>query len=153
IVMTEAAAYHAATLDRVPERYTPSVRLRLEMGRYILAEDYVRALRCREMLKREVDAALAGVDALILPTLPIPAPRIGTTSVEIHHRDLSIRNATLRLTQLFDLTGHPAIALPTGHSADGLPCSAQLVARDTEWLVQVALACEPYISGVAPPRS
>ena len=44
IGLAEAAAYHAATLERMPELYTPPVRLRLEMGRYILAEDYVRAL-------------------------------------------------------------------------------------------------------------
>ena len=43
----------------MPERYTPPVRLRLEMGRYVLAEDYVRALAGREVLRREVDAALA----------------------------------------------------------------------------------------------
>ena len=48
------------------------MRLRLEMGRYILAEDYVRALRGREVLTREVDAALHGRDGLLLPTLPVP---------------------------------------------------------------------------------
>ena len=44
---------------RMPERYTPNVRLRLEMGRYVLAEDYVRALTGRDVLRREVDVALA----------------------------------------------------------------------------------------------
>ena len=48
--------------------------MRLEMGRYVMAEDYVRALAGREVLRREVDAALAQHDALVLPTLPIPAP-------------------------------------------------------------------------------
>src|SRR5262249_52502305 len=66
IVLADAAAYHAATLDAMPERYTPNVRVRLEMGRYILAEDYVRAMAGREVLRREVDAALAQHDALIL---------------------------------------------------------------------------------------
>ena len=51
-------AYHATTLERMPERYTPPVRLRLEMGRYVLAEDYVRALEGRELLRREVDGPL-----------------------------------------------------------------------------------------------
>src|SRR5438093_7130460 len=40
IVLADAATYHATTLDAMPERYTPAVRLRLEMGRYVLAEDY-----------------------------------------------------------------------------------------------------------------
>ena len=40
----------------MPERYTEPVRLRLETARYVLAEDYVRALAGREVLRREVDA-------------------------------------------------------------------------------------------------
>src|SRR5262249_37077837 len=45
----DAAAYHASTLEATPERYTPPVRTRLEMARYVLAEDYVRALNGREV--------------------------------------------------------------------------------------------------------
>ena len=77
IVLSEAAAYHAKTLDSRADDYTPNVRMRLEMGRYILAEDYVRALRGRDVLTREVDAALDGRDGLLLPSLPIPAPKLG----------------------------------------------------------------------------
>ena len=47
-----------------PHAYTPNVRLRLEMGRYVLAEDYVRALRGRAVIAREIERALEGVDAL-----------------------------------------------------------------------------------------
>ena len=68
LVLADAAAYHAATLERMPERYTPLVRLRLEMGRYVLAEDYARALEGQEILRREVDSALAGHAALVLPS-------------------------------------------------------------------------------------
>ena len=67
LVMADAAAYHAATLESMPEKYTPNVRLRLEMGRYVLGEDYVRALAGRARITREVDAALAQHDALDPP--------------------------------------------------------------------------------------
>jgi aspartyl-tRNA(Asn)/glutamyl-tRNA(Gln) amidotransferase subunit A len=147
LVLADAAAYHAATLDRIPERYTPSVRLRLEMGRYVLAEDFVRALEGRQTLRREVDSALAGHDALVLPTLPIPAPPIGAASLRVGSREEPVRNLMLRLTQLFNVTGHPAIALPAGHTAGGLPCSVQLVGADTDALLPVALACEAQITG------
>ena len=70
--IADAAAYHAATLETMPERYTPNVRLRLEMGRYVLAEDYARALAGREVLRREVDAALAGRDAIACPRFRFP---------------------------------------------------------------------------------
>ena len=39
------------------------------MGRHVLAEDYVRALRGKQVIAREVEQALGGVDALILPAL------------------------------------------------------------------------------------
>ncbi len=67
LVLADAAAYHAATLERRPDDYTPGVRLRLEMGRYVLAEDYARAMRGREIIASEIDAALDGRAALVCP--------------------------------------------------------------------------------------
>jgi aspartyl-tRNA(Asn)/glutamyl-tRNA(Gln) amidotransferase subunit A len=140
----DAAAYHAHTLERMPERYTPGVRSRLELARYVLAEDYVRALAGRETLRREVLAALAGYDALVLPTLPIPAPVIGANSVQIGSGKEPVRALMLRETQLFNLTGHPAISLPCGRTSAGLPCGLQLVGglAQTDALLSVALAVE-----------
>jgi aspartyl-tRNA(Asn)/glutamyl-tRNA(Gln) amidotransferase subunit A len=147
IVLSEAAAYHAVTLEHRADAYTPNVRLRLEMGRYILAEDYVRALRGREVLKVEVDAVLAGVDGLLLPTLPIPAPKIGIETVRVGGTDEPVRNVMLRLTQLFNITGHPAIAVPCGSTLDGLPVGVQIVARigADSALLSVARALEPHL--------
>jgi aspartyl-tRNA(Asn)/glutamyl-tRNA(Gln) amidotransferase subunit A len=152
ISLADAAAYHATALETMPERYTAPVRLRLEMGRYVLGEDYVRALAGREVLSREVDAALAQHDALVLPTLPIVAPPIGANSVQVGETTQPVRNMMLRLTQLFNVTGHPAISMPAGQNADGLPCAVQLVGwrGQTDALLKVALACERQI-GV--PRS
>ena len=81
IALPEAAAYHAATLESRPQDYTENVRLRLEMGRYILAEDYVRAQRGRQVLTREVREALGGRDGLLLPSMPVPATRLGAATV------------------------------------------------------------------------
>jgi aspartyl-tRNA(Asn)/glutamyl-tRNA(Gln) amidotransferase subunit A len=116
------------------------------MGRLVSASDYHHALNMRDVLRRDVSAALAGHDALMLPTLPIPAPLIGAETVQIGERNEPVRPIMLRLTQLFNLTGHPAIALPAGTTSAGLPCSLQLVGADTESLLRVALACEPQIS-------
>ena len=126
IVFGDAAAYHAHALDTMPEKYTPNVRLRLEMSRYVLAEDYVRALDARRLLRRQVDAALHGQQALLLPTLPIVAPPLGAATIQIGAAQEPVRNLLLRLTQLFNLTGHPAITLPCGTSPSGLPCGLQL---------------------------
>jgi aspartyl-tRNA(Asn)/glutamyl-tRNA(Gln) amidotransferase subunit A len=144
LVLPEAAWYHAATLATHADRYSPGVRLRLEMGRYILAEDYVRALHLRTMLRRSVNRAFEGCDALLLPTLPIPAPVLGEASVVVDGTKEPVRAVMLRLTQLFNITGHPAIALPAGTTADGWPVSVQLVGHHgaTERLLAVAAAVE-----------
>ena len=146
LVLTEAAAYHARTLDAQPGDYTPNVRLRLEMGRYILGADYVRALHGRAVVRAEVDTALDGHDALLLPTVAIPAPALGTQTVRIGNREEPIRNLMLRLTRLFNITGHPAITIPCGSTPNGLPVGAQLVGahRQTAELLDLAETVESY---------
>jgi aspartyl-tRNA(Asn)/glutamyl-tRNA(Gln) amidotransferase subunit A len=148
IASAEAAAYHAATLDEVPERYSIPVRMRLEAGRYLLAEDYVRAVKGRLALRKEVDRALSDYDALLVPTLPIPPPEHGQPTVVVGSSIEPVRALMLRQTQLFNLSGHPAISIPCGKTSMGLPCAVQLVGRrnDTRSLVQAALACESILS-------
>jgi aspartyl-tRNA(Asn)/glutamyl-tRNA(Gln) amidotransferase subunit A len=148
IAPREAFLQHAATLDTVPERYTAPVRQRLEIGRSVSSEDFLRALDEREMLRADVDAALARGNALVLPTMPIPAPRLGADMARVGATEQPTRAMMLRETQLFNLTGHPAISLPCGLTRDGLPCGLQLVGRrdQTEALVRVALACEALMS-------
>ena len=147
IVLAEAAAIHAKTLDSHAEHYTQNVRIRLEMGRYILAEDYVRALRGRELLIEEVDAALRGRDALLLPSIGVPAIRLGAATVKVGGVEEPVRNIMLRLTQLFNITGHPAISIPCGATTDGLPIGAQFVGRrgGTDDLLSVATGAESLL--------
>ena len=148
LVLPEATAYHAPTLESRPEDYTPNVRIRLEMGRYILAEDYVRAQRGRDVLTREVNDALVGFDALLLPSMPVPATRLGEPTVRIGDTEEPVRNIMLRLTQLFNITGHPALTLPCGRTDEGLPVGAQLVGARyrTPDLLKVAAAVERCLS-------
>jgi aspartyl-tRNA(Asn)/glutamyl-tRNA(Gln) amidotransferase subunit A len=145
---SEAAEYHAKTLESAADKYTRGVRHRLELGRYILAEDYARAMRGREVVRQEVEAALAGVDALAVPAVPIPAPPIGAESVTVGTTLQPVRAMMLRNTQLFNVTGHPAISIPCGATPQGLPCGLELVGRrfETSALIGVALACEAVIA-------
>jgi aspartyl-tRNA(Asn)/glutamyl-tRNA(Gln) amidotransferase subunit A len=149
LVLADAAAYHAATLERRPHAYTPNVRLRLEMGRNILAEDYVRAQHGRVVLRQEVDRALELVDGLVLPALSIEAPPIGATTVPVKGGQEPVRAAMLRCTQLFNLSGHPAISLPCGVTKDGLPIGLQIVGHHnrTAALLRVAQAIEWLLRG------
>jgi len=115
----------------------------------VLAEDYLRALDGRRALRAEVDAALAGRHALILPTLPIPAPPLGATTVQIESGPEAVRSALLRLTQLFNMTGHPAVSIPCGTTPAGLPCGCQIVGThgDTMRLLDLAGGLEAHVIG------
>jgi aspartyl-tRNA(Asn)/glutamyl-tRNA(Gln) amidotransferase subunit A len=148
VVLPEAYAYHARLLDEVPEQFSEGVRTRLQMGKEISRQDYVTAQSDRSVLRAAVDRALAGCDALVLPTLPIPAPKIGATTVPIGGDQEPLRPLMLRLTQLFNLTGHPAISLPCGSTSEGLPVGLQLVGRlgKTAELLDLAMRCEPHVT-------
>ena len=141
--------YHAPMLAAHADRYSPGVRLRLEMGGYVLAEDYVRAMHLRAMLAASVDRALQSCDTLLLPAQPAPAPELGATTIDIDGTHEPVRAAMLRLTQLFNITGHPAIAVPAGTTGDGWPVGLQLVGRrgETSQLLRMAATVERYSTG------
>jgi aspartyl-tRNA(Asn)/glutamyl-tRNA(Gln) amidotransferase subunit A len=148
LVFGDAAEYHARTLESRPGDYTTPVRLRLEMARYVLAEDYIRALRGKALITREVEAALSGVDVLALPALAIPAPPIGAATVQVKGGSDTVRALMLRCTQPFNLSGHPAISIPCGTTSHRLPIGLQLVGHKgrTPALVQAALAAEAALA-------
>jgi aspartyl-tRNA(Asn)/glutamyl-tRNA(Gln) amidotransferase subunit A len=158
IVLPEAAEWHAPHLNRHPDRYSPGVRTRLEAGRYVLAEDYVRAQTVRARLTDAVDATFASCDAIALPGLAITPQPIGAATVSMEGRQEPIRAAMLRLTQPFNMSGHPAISIPCGRTADGWPCGFQLVGtrkgraeashpvNGTRALLSLALRCEAQLT-------
>jgi aspartyl-tRNA(Asn)/glutamyl-tRNA(Gln) amidotransferase subunit A len=149
ISLPEAAHWHAPTLATSAADYDPNVRARLEMGRKTTAVEYMSSQDVRTAFRRAVTAALDNCDALALPTLPIVAPPIGAVNADVSgttETPLPVRAAMLRLTQLFNITGHPAISIPVASA--GLPVGLQLAGgRDrTEMLLRVAHTCETVLS-------
>ena len=74
---------------------------------------------------------------------PTPATvQVGTTKE-------AVRTVMLRLTQLFNLTGHPAVSLPCGSSTSGLPCGLQLAGAEgqTRTLLHTARGVEIALGG------
>jgi len=110
----------------------------------VLAEDYLRAMRGREAIRTGIDRALDGCDVLMAPTLPIEPPPIGAGAVTIGGSAHPVRNVMLRLTQPFNVSGHPAVTLPAGRTPRGFSCGVQLIGRlgGTMRLLAAALACE-----------
>ena len=72
----ESYAIHRRLLASHAADYDPMVRGRIEAGRDVSAADYIEMLRQRADLVRAMDERLGGLDALVMPTVPIVAPEI-----------------------------------------------------------------------------
>jgi aspartyl-tRNA(Asn)/glutamyl-tRNA(Gln) amidotransferase subunit A len=127
IQMPEALSFHSSYLEQRGELYGADLRAGLALGQFILAEHYLRAKRLAIAMRRDLDRLFDSVDAFLTPATPIVAPEFGIRHAVIDGVEEPIGNALTRYTSLFNVTGHPAIALPTGLHPLGVPMGMQLV--------------------------
>jgi aspartyl-tRNA(Asn)/glutamyl-tRNA(Gln) amidotransferase subunit A len=137
----EAFTVHRDWLDRRGDAIDPNVRARLERARTISAADYIAMVNERAALIAEMDARLADIDVLALPTTPIVAPTIEEmTPPDVFAR----KNAMLlRNTSIWNFFDCCAISLPLPRDG-GLPVGLMLVARNghDRRLFRIAAAVE-----------
>jgi aspartyl-tRNA(Asn)/glutamyl-tRNA(Gln) amidotransferase subunit A len=147
ILYAEAAAFHSERFERSPDRFGVDIQSHIARGLAIQAVEYIAARRACEELRAEVEQAMAGFDAVLVPCTPIVAPRIGEPDV---------REPLTRFTRPFNTTGQPVFAVPA--PVDGLPVGIQVVGcfGDDRHLAAVARALErawyDRPPGEAPPQ-
>jgi aspartyl-tRNA(Asn)/glutamyl-tRNA(Gln) amidotransferase subunit A len=141
LVAVEGYLVHRELLAMHGAEYDPLVRARLQLGAKVGEDGYAAMLRERATLVRAMDARLAGLDALVLPTTPIVAPTMAEVATDegfIAKNKLLLRNTAI--ANFFDLC---AISLPMPRGG-GLPAGLMLVGRNGQdrRLFQIAAAVE-----------
>ena len=137
ILLSEACTIHQDWLIRCPENYGQSLLNRLLPGTALSAVDYVQATRTRTRYASEFNKLFTEVDAIVTVNNMEPAVPIEDFEACEKHYPRQARTP-------FNVTGNPALAVPTGFSENGLPLSMQIVADqfNEEMVYRVAAAYE-----------
>jgi aspartyl-tRNA(Asn)/glutamyl-tRNA(Gln) amidotransferase subunit A len=156
IMFAESAEYHEQWMRTRSHEYGADVRRILEAGMMTPAIYYVRAQRSRAAILAEALKALENFTVLTAPTAAIPAPRIdvGGRALTERGEPVDMVAAVLRFTAPFNVTGQPALAIPTGLAPNGLPVSMQIIGKpfDEATVFRVADAYERARGPLAEPN-
>ena len=137
ILHAEAYAVHEQNLNKRGADYARFTYQRMMPGVILSAADLVQALRMRRELYQAVARVLEEHDAIVTANALAPAVRLDAFPVD----------AVLRTpghTIPFNVTGHPALALPTGFAKSGLPIGLQIIGRpfDEPTVLRIGAAYE-----------
>src|SRR5579864_512402 len=114
----ESYAYHADNAAKSPELYQPETLRRIRAGEKVSAAEYIQRRRELDEARRGIRQVFAGVDLLVTPTMPMPAPAIADLKADPD----ALRPAELKLlrnTRPFNVWGLPAISVPCGFTQTG----------------------------------
>jgi len=129
VLAVEAAAFHKRWLIERPQDYGSQVLMRLQNGLAVPGVSYLEALRWRGAALTAHIAATAGVDAVIAPVAPVPAPTLAESDVRNAPNAESVIQRLTRFTRPVNYLGLPALAIPCGFTAGGVPVGMQLIGR------------------------
>ena len=142
VLAVEAATFHKRWLIERPGDYGPQVLMRLQNGLAIPGVSYLEAMRWRGPALAAFNAAVAGVDAMIAPVAPVPAPTIAESDVGNSPGAEAVIQRLTRFTRPINYLGLPSLAIPAGFTGAGLPVGMQLVGRsfDEAMLLRIGAA-------------
>jgi len=125
----EFSEVHRQNYTADPGAYDREVAERVDWSLKVSLDDYVRALRERELLIRDTVSFLNGFDVMISPAVPCAAPLISTRMADMNGREILFKNLHRPFLSPHNITGFPAITLPMGFTGKGLPISIQIAGR------------------------
>ena len=130
------------------EGFGPEVQRRIMIGTYVLSSGYydayyLKAQKVRKLIKNDFDEAYKKVDAILTPSTPSSAFKIGEKKndpVSMYLNDI--------FTVPVNLAGLPAISIPAGHDATGYPLGLQIIGKafKEQEVLNLAYAMEEKIN-------
>lgn len=121
----EAAFAHDATFPSRRAEYGAEFAALLDLGRGLSGLQLTRMQLIRARLTGELERLLASIDLLLLPAMGVAAPSLAAMKT----RTSQTIATRLRYTAPLDMSGHPALTLPGGMTAEGVPVGFQIVGR------------------------
>jgi len=144
-------------MDRYDRRHRHdfglTTRLMLANIRAMRSSDYVEAQRIRTRAIKHFRAALDRADVIATPTTPVTAPEITKHAFLDIESNVGRVFEIMRFTNPANLTGLPAISIPSGYDGHGLPVGLQLIGRpwDESMLLRLAYAAASEVPRKKPP--
>jgi aspartyl-tRNA(Asn)/glutamyl-tRNA(Gln) amidotransferase subunit A len=129
VLAVEAAAFHKRWLIERPQDYGAQVLMRLQNGLAVPGVTYLEAMRWRGSALAAHVAATSGVDAVIAPVSPVPAPTIAESDIGNTPGAEAVIQRLTRFTRPVNYLGLPSLAIPAGFTKAGLPVGMQLIGR------------------------
>ena len=145
ILNVEWANLHRPLFEPNFDELDHNNKIRFLTGSIIPAQAYYKAQKIRAVLRQQILDALEKVDVLVLPTGPVTAPPVESVpGIESKEHSLTGLAGRISFTGPFNLAGTPAISVPCGFSAAGMPMGLQIVGKpfDEETVLRVAHAYE-----------
>ena len=130
VTQSESASIHSRWMRERPQDFSMMMHARTEPGFHIPATVYLEALNARPRLTTEfVNQVFGKVDILHAPVMTMPVPTIAETLPGSAGEVASIVGRLTRNNRPANFLGIPALSIPAGFSASGLPLAFQLMAR------------------------
>ncbi|MCA9929975.1 MAG: amidase, partial [Anaerolineales bacterium] len=150
-ILSEMAAGMSPYSEHMRD-FGAATRVNLAMGRAFTSGDYLQAQRLRTRALRSFADVYAQVDVMVTPTTAVTAPLIPANGESAGWSDLSTVTELMRFATSGNLTGLPAISVPVGYDAAGLPIGMQLMGRHWQehLLLQLAYVVEQVVERKRP---
>jgi aspartyl-tRNA(Asn)/glutamyl-tRNA(Gln) amidotransferase subunit A len=128
IVIAEARQIYGELMRDHPNDFGQEVLSKLREPRPSIGE-FLDAVRTVDAVASAIRQTLEDFDVLVTPTTPVTAPRMGQESAKLGGIQTSIARALVRCTAPFSMSQLPALSVPCGFTAAGLPIGLQIVGR------------------------